>query len=105
MRAVNSLYNEWPKETTTARHTCKLQHTPNQTKHTDNNSVSAQRKKNVFPFFLQKSGTFRYIEYEGKRWKKNYNCSWHEGKQHLCEEAKLKIWIVSGIQPIQCVRE
>lgn len=71
MRAVNSLYNEGPKETTTVRHICNTRVGAYQTMHTDNDSVSAQQRKNDFLFFFyKKSITFRYIEYGDKRWKK-----------------------------------
>lgn len=54
MRAVNSLYNEGPKETTTVRHICNTRVEAYQTMHTDNDSVSAQQRKNDFLFFIKK---------------------------------------------------
>lgn len=98
MRAVNSLYNEGPKETTTVRHICNTRVGAYQTMHTDNDSVSAQaQRKNDFLFFYKKALLSVTLNTETSVEKKNYNCSWHEGKQHLCEEAQLKIWIVNAI--------
>lgn len=78
-----------------------LQHTSGrgayQTMHTDNDSVSAQQRKNDFPFFYKKALLSVTLNTETSVEKKNNNCSWHEGKQHLCEEAQLKIWIVNAI--------